>query len=275
MNTEQFTDRSKRVMQLANQEAQRYNHEYIDTEHILLGLVKEGGGLGCTTLKELGVDLRKVRLEVEKLLMTGPEMVTMGKLPQTGRAKKVIECAFNWRANLGHSAIGTEHLLLGLESEPEGIAGQVLRSLGVTTEGILAVLDRIFTGNQMTVETIRITFQDKVEHPMIDKPGTVLPEGYYWKELSNGTVTVIQAVGSGCFSEQARYIRAIPPTFPPRIPAKIDTVLYRLKRDYVLNAQETAKAGYLFWGVESQQPRKVYDSVTGGYFMWEDIEEVQ
>ncbi len=80
-------------MALANQEAQRFNHEYIGTEHVLLGLVKEGSGVGANVLKNLEVDLRKVRLEVEKLVKSGPETVTMGKLPQTPRAKKVIEYA--------------------------------------------------------------------------------------------------------------------------------------------------------------------------------------
>ena len=90
---ERFTDRARKVMQLANQEAQRFNHEYIGTEHILLGLVKEGSGVAANVLKNLDVDLRKIRLEVEKLVQSGPDMVTMGKLPQTPRAKKVIEYA--------------------------------------------------------------------------------------------------------------------------------------------------------------------------------------
>ncbi len=77
---ERLTDRARKVMALANQEAQRFNHEYIGTEHILLGLVKEGSGVGANVLKNLDIDLRKVRLEVEKLVKSGPEMVTMGKL---------------------------------------------------------------------------------------------------------------------------------------------------------------------------------------------------
>ena len=85
---ERFTDRARKVMQLANQEAQRFNHEYIGTEHMLLGLVKEGTGVAANVLKNLDVDLRKIRLEVEKLVQSGPEMITMGKLPQTPRAKR-------------------------------------------------------------------------------------------------------------------------------------------------------------------------------------------
>ena len=83
---ERFTDRARKVMQLANQEAQRFNHEYIGTEHILLGLVKEGSGVAANVLKNLDIDLRKIRLEVEKIVQAGPDMVTMGKLPQTPSA---------------------------------------------------------------------------------------------------------------------------------------------------------------------------------------------
>jgi ATP-dependent Clp protease ATP-binding subunit ClpC len=133
---ERFTDRARKVMALANQEAQRFNHEYIGTEHILLGLVKEGSGVGANVLKNLNVDLRKVRLEVEKLVRAGPEMVTMGKLPQTPRAKKVIEYAIEEARNLNHNYVGTEHLLLGLLREHDGVAAQVLLNLGLKLEEV-------------------------------------------------------------------------------------------------------------------------------------------
>jgi len=133
---ERFTDRARKVMALANQEAQRFNHEYIGTEHILLGLVKEGSGVGANVLKNLDVDLRKVRLEVEKLVKSGPEMVTMGKLPQTPRAKKVIEFAIEEARSLNHNYVGTEHLLLGLLREHDGVAAQVLMNLGLKLEEV-------------------------------------------------------------------------------------------------------------------------------------------
>ncbi len=123
-------------MALANQEAQRFNHEYIGTEHILLGLVKEGSGVGANVLKNLDIDLRKVRLEVEKLVKSGPETVTMGKLPQTPRAKKVIEYAIEEARNLNHNYVGTEHLLLGLLREQDGVAAQVLMNLSVRLEDV-------------------------------------------------------------------------------------------------------------------------------------------
>jgi len=123
-------------MALANQEAQRFNHEYIGTEHILLGLVKEGSGVGANVLKNLGVDLHKVRVEVEKLVRAGPDMVTMGKLPQTPRAKKVIEYAIEEARNLNHNYVGTEHLLLGLLREHDGVAAQVLMNLGLKLDEV-------------------------------------------------------------------------------------------------------------------------------------------
>src|SRR6266404_3241251 len=133
---ERFTDRARKVMQLANKEAQRFNNEYIGTEHVLLGLIKEGSGVAANVLKNLDVDLRKIRLEVEKLVQSGPDMVTMGKLPQTPRAKKVIEYSMEEARNLNHNYVGTEHILLGLLREQEGVAAQVLMNLGLKLEEV-------------------------------------------------------------------------------------------------------------------------------------------
>lgn len=133
---ERFTDRARKAMALANQEAQRFNHEYIGTEHILLGLVKEGTGIAANVLKNVGVDLRKVRLEVEKLVKSGPDKVMMGKLPQTPRAKKVIEFTIEEARSMGHNYIGTEHLLLGLIREGEGTAAKVLSAMGVSHQTV-------------------------------------------------------------------------------------------------------------------------------------------
>src|SRR6266545_1729214 len=125
-------------MQLANQEAQRFNHEYIGTEHILLGLVKEGSGVAANVQKNLDIDLRKIRLEVEKIVQHGPggEQVVMGRLPHTPRAKKVIEYSIEEARNLNHNYVGTEHLLLGLLREQEGVAAQVLMNLGLRLEDV-------------------------------------------------------------------------------------------------------------------------------------------
>jgi ATP-dependent Clp protease ATP-binding subunit ClpC len=139
-------------MQLANQEAQRFNHEYIGTEHILLGLVKEGSGVAANVLKNLDVDLRKIRLEVEKIVQSGPDMVTMGKLPQTPRAKKVIEYAIEEARNLNHNYVGTEHLLLGLLREQEGVAAQVLMNLSLKLEDVREEVLNLLGHNPMATE---------------------------------------------------------------------------------------------------------------------------
>lgn len=141
-----LTDRSRIVMQCAAVEAQRFNHEYIGTVHILLGLVKEGSGVAANILNHLGADLRSIRLEVEKIVKSGPDMVTMNNLPHTPRAKKVIEHATEEAFNLNHNYIGTEHLLLGLIRDQDGTAAQVLMNLGLTPEivrkNVLSLLGR-------------------------------------------------------------------------------------------------------------------------------------
>jgi len=131
-----FTDRARKVIALANQEAQRFNHEWVGTEHVLLGLVKEGTGVGANVLKNLDVDLHKVRMEVERIVKSGPEMAPMGRLPQTPRAKKVLEYAIEEAKALNHNYVGTEHLLLGLLREREGVAAQVLMNMGLKLEEV-------------------------------------------------------------------------------------------------------------------------------------------
>ena len=135
---ERFTDCARKVMQFANQEAQRFNHDYIGTRHILLGLVKESSGVAANVLKNLEVDLRKIRLEVEKRIQNGPDWVNMGKLPQTPHAKHVIEYSMEESRNLGHNYVGTEHILLGLLRDEETVAAQVLMNLGLRLENVRA-----------------------------------------------------------------------------------------------------------------------------------------
>jgi ATP-dependent Clp protease ATP-binding subunit ClpC len=176
---ERFTDRARKVMALANQEAQRFNHEYIGTEHILLGLVKEGSGVGANVLKNLDVDLRKVRLEVEKLVKSGPDMVTMGKLPQTPRAKKVIEYAIEEARNLNHNYVGTEHLLLGLLREHDGVAAQVLMNLGLKLDEVREeVLNLLGAGveNEETNAPEKQGQRAKSKTPALDSFGRDLTE---------------------------------------------------------------------------------------------------
>jgi pantothenate kinase type III len=128
---ERFTERARKVMVLANQEAKRFNHEYIGTEHLLLGLIRQGSGTALDVIKQLGVDPIRIRFEVEKLVLTGPEEIVQGKVPQTPRAKKVLEYSMEECRSMGSSRLGTEHILLGLLRENECVAFQVLENLGI------------------------------------------------------------------------------------------------------------------------------------------------
>jgi ATP-dependent Clp protease ATP-binding subunit ClpC len=132
---DKFTDRARKVLTLAQEEAQRFNHNYIGTEHLLLGLVREGDGVAAKVLANMGVQLPKVRSAVEFIIGRG-ETMSVAELGLTPRAKKVIELAVDEARRLNHHYIGTEHLLLGLVREGEGIAAGVLESLGVNLERV-------------------------------------------------------------------------------------------------------------------------------------------
>ncbi len=131
-----FTERARKVILLAKEEAKRFNHDYIGTEHILLGLVKEGEGVAAAVLTSLGLDSENIRVEVERLVQPGPGKVMGEDIPFTPRAKKVIELAMDEARSLGHNYIGTEHLLLGLIREGDGIASQVLLNLGLDLKSV-------------------------------------------------------------------------------------------------------------------------------------------
>jgi len=133
---DRFTDRARKVMGYSRQESQRYNHEFIGTEHMLLGLAAEGTGTACDVLRVLDIDRKRIRKEIDKLVTHGTTMVTMGQLPFTPRARKALELAYEEASNLGHNYIGTEHLLLGLIREREGIAAEVLRALKVELDDV-------------------------------------------------------------------------------------------------------------------------------------------
>ncbi len=131
-----FTERARKVIILAKEEARRFNHDYIGTEHILLGLIREGEGVAATVLEKMGVSLENIRIEIEKLVQPGPSTQIIGDIPFTPRAKKVLELAAEEARSLGHNYIGTEHLLLGLIREEEGVASQVLLNLGMDLSAV-------------------------------------------------------------------------------------------------------------------------------------------
>jgi len=126
-----FTERARKVIILAKKEAKRFNHDYIGTEHILLGLLKEGEGVAAVVLQKMGLNLQQIRMEIEKIVKPGPSTVVSGDIPFTPTAKKVVELSSEEARSLGHNYIGTEHILLGLIREGEGVASQVLVNLGL------------------------------------------------------------------------------------------------------------------------------------------------
>src|SRR5213082_2084085 len=144
-----FTPRAQQVLQLARKEADRFNHNYVGTEHLLLGLIKLGQGVAVNVLQKMGLDLETVRMEVEKQVGSGPETKMVGNVPYTPRVKKVLALAGKEAKTLNHSYVGTEHILLGLLREGEGVAARVLKSLEIdierTRNEILKELDPNFT----------------------------------------------------------------------------------------------------------------------------------
>ena len=147
-----FTPRAQQVLALARKEADRFNHNYVGTEHLLLGLIKLGQGVAVNVLQKLGLDLETVRMEVEKQVGTGPETKMVGNIPYTPRVKKVLALAQKEAKQLNHNYVGTEHILLGLLREGEGAAARILKSLDIDIERcrneILKELDPNFTPSE-------------------------------------------------------------------------------------------------------------------------------
>ena len=194
---ERFTDRARKVMQLANQEAQRFNHEYIGTEHILLGLVKEGTGVAANVLKNLDIDLRKIRLEVEKIVQAGPDMVTMGKLPRTPRAKKVIEYSIEEARNLNQLSI------YRFKVEPDVLPGEYRYRLLILTPS--ARRDRDFNGRLELV----VNLTEGGQSAMMSFPEQA-------------------EAGAAAFKLNFRYFRRVEGTFRVSPKAKVESVQARI-----------------------------------------------
>src|SRR6187401_873940 len=144
-----FTPRPQQVLALARKEAERFNHNFVGTEHLLLGLIKLGQGVAVNVLQKMGLQLETVRMEVERQVGTGLDQKLMGNIPYTPRVRKVLALASKEATALNHTYVGTEHILLGLLREGEGVAAHVLKSLEVdiekTRNEILKELDPNFT----------------------------------------------------------------------------------------------------------------------------------
>lgn len=149
---EKFTDDLRKILLLANQEAFRFNHDYVGTEHLLLGIVKARSNPASSILESLNIELSRVRLEVEKLVQSGPDMVSFGKYPQTPRAKKVIEYAMSYARTIGTDYVGPLHLLYGLVNEEEGIGAKVLTGFVEKITLMEAIRNRI-KGEERGIES--------------------------------------------------------------------------------------------------------------------------
>ncbi len=175
-----FTERAQRVILIAQEEAKRLNHDYVGTEHILLGLIALGEGVAAQVLANLGVDLRRVRAEIEKIVGTGDNVMLLGEIPFTPRAKKVLELAVEEAQNMGHSHVGTEHLLLGLIREEEGVAAQVLENLGVrldiVREEVISLLGEGQPGPAAPTPPARSSGGTKSNTPTLDEFGRDLTQ---------------------------------------------------------------------------------------------------
>ncbi len=168
---DRFTKRARRVLSLAQEEAQRLNHNYIGTEHLLLGLVREENGVAVRVLRELGVDPRQIRERVERTVGRG-QRASYGKLSLTPRTKRVIELAVDEARRLGHHYIGTEHLLLGLVREGEGVAVDVLKGLGVSLDKVRSQTARVMM--ESASQPVSARGESNKQTPLVDQLGTDL-----------------------------------------------------------------------------------------------------
>jgi ATP-dependent Clp protease ATP-binding subunit ClpC len=171
---ERFTERAKKVLALAQEEAERSHHSYIGTEHVLLGLLREGDGIAGKVLNNLGVEIEKVRQTVESLVGRDKGLTVLQQIIPTSRVKKVIELSFEEARRTGHNYVGSEHLLLGLLTEGEGIAAHVLLDLGATLGKVRAEIDRLRQGS--IVEDTEAPPQKPSKTPLLDQFGRDLTE---------------------------------------------------------------------------------------------------
>ncbi len=163
-----FTGRARKVLQLANQEAQRFNHKYIGLEHVLMALVKEGSGIAALALTEVGLNLRLIRSEVEKLAPYGPETIIMGKLPQTPQLESAILRSKSLARKMKDRSVDTEHLLLTIIEDTEGITATVLNSLQVEKQRVINAVKALMDARENDEITVKpIMVQNDCKWPEI------------------------------------------------------------------------------------------------------------
>ena len=164
-----FTERAQKVILVAQEEAKRLNHDYVGTEHILLGLVALGEGVAAQVLSNLGIDLRRVRAEVEKVVGTGDNIMLLGEIPFSPRAKKVLEFAVEEAGIMGHYYVGTEHILLGLLREEEGVASRVLENLGIKLSDVREEVNGLLGESSVKPFSMHPQGKIKTKTPTLDE----------------------------------------------------------------------------------------------------------
>jgi len=170
---DKFTERVRKVIYLAREEAARLQHDYIGTEHLLLGVIREGEGIAATVLNNLGLDLDRIRQEVESMVSAAGGTMTIGEIPFTPRAKRVLELAVEEARSLGHNYVGTEHLLLGLIREGEGVAAKVLLELGVDRKRVREETLKLLGGTPSSSPSER---EERPETPALNQFGRDLTQ---------------------------------------------------------------------------------------------------
>ena len=200
---ERFTDRARRVVVLAQEEARMLNHNYIGTEHILLGLIHEGEGVAAKALESLGISLEAVRQQVEEIIGQGQSAPT-GHIPFTPRAKKVLELSLREALQLGHNYIGTEHILLGLIREGEGVAAQVLQKLGADLNRVRHEVIQLLRGYPQPEATMTKGEEQPEEGPYCPRCRAKLADKAAYRVIDvrahegEGTRAVTFAFCTGC-----------------------------------------------------------------------------
>src|SRR6516165_9289880 len=196
-----FTPRAQQVLALARKEADRFNHNFVGTEHLLLGLIKLGQGVAVNVLQKLGLDLETVRMEVEKQVGTGPDQKMIGNIPYTPRVKKVLALAAKEAKALNHTYVGTEHILLGLLREGDGVAARVLKNLDVDIEQarleILKELDPNLSEAVRSTATPKPTGEQTKPKPQVDLIDTSKRYDVYCTERNNEVVVYRNALFKG------------------------------------------------------------------------------
>lgn len=194
---DRFTDRARKIMLLANSEAIRLNHEYVGTEHILLGLVKERSGVGAYVIRSLQIDLDKVVRETERFIQPGPVEVSPQRLPLTPRARRVLDYACEEACSLEHDFVGSEHMLLGLLAEQEGFGAQLLMHLGLNPQTVRTEVKRVLgTPPRPKVEGATPSELNPYDPPRHNHASSALPVIRSWLRFSLFLIAALILVGS-------------------------------------------------------------------------------